>query len=286
MKKLTLAVLACSTLNASTPEIMGCVPSSNLRYSRFDKMGGGLTQNDYLKMQEKFKSIFDPFLKEHFGKTVSFENCWVQDEVNAYCTRDQDDNPVIKILGGMVRHPDMTIDGLYLLACHELGHYLGGAPKAFRGRSSQRGWSSAEGQADYFATTKCLPVVFGIEGETDKAMDSFPYDQVEKAKSRCKEKTALCVRMAMAALTVSNVFHSITPYEDVPELDKKDSRSVYTTDYKHPAPQCRLDTFLSGANCKNDFRVLFDPVDPTIGACLDGDSQRPNCWYQHEEKFN
>jgi hypothetical protein len=285
MKRLTLAVLACSSLNASTPELNGCFPDSSLRYSRFDKMGGGLTQSEYFRMQERFKSIFDPIVKERFGKSIIFENCWPQDEVNAYCTRDNDDNPVIKILGGIVRHPEMTMDGLYLLACHELGHYLGGAPKAFRGRSNQRGWSSAEGQADYFATTKCLPLIFSIEKENEKAMDYFSFDQVEKAKSRCKDKSSLCIRMAMASLAISNVFHTITPYEDVPELDKKDSKKVYVTHYGHPSPQCRLDTFLNGANCKNDFKVLFDPIDPSVGACNEEESQRPVCWYQHEEKF-
>ena len=92
--------------------------------------------------------------------------------------------------------------------------------------------------------------------------------------------------MALASYTVSSVFHSITPYEDVPELDKKDSKKVNVTYYGHPSPQCRLDTFLSGANCKNDIKVLFDPVDPTVGACLDDEAtRRPQCWFQQEEKF-
>jgi hypothetical protein len=285
MKRITLALIASSSLNAAGPDLIGCFPDSNLRFSRFDKMAGGLSENEYFRMQERFKSIFDPFLKERFGKTVTFENCWKEDQVNAYCTRDDNDNPVIKIMGGMVRHPEMTIDGLYLLACHELGHYLGGAPRAFRGRSNQRSWSSAEGQADYFATTKCLPIIFESEKANDKAIDFYPYDQVEKAKSRCQEKTNLCIRMALAALTVSNVFHSITPYEDLPELDKKDPKSVYSTFYGHPSPQCRLDTFINGLNCKNDFKVLFDPIDPSVGACQDDNSNRPSCWYQREEKF-
>jgi hypothetical protein len=91
--------------------------------------------------------------------------------------------------------------------------------------------------------------------------------------------------MALAALTISNVYHSITPYEDVPELDKTDPKSVNFTFYGHPSPQCRLDTYINGLNCKNDFMVFFDPVDPKIGACVDVSSSRPSCWYNQEEKF-
>ncbi len=278
--------MVVNSIAATTDDPNGCFPKSDIRFSRFDKSSGGLTENDFLRMKDKFKSIFDPIVFEKFGKKISFENCWKDDSINAYCTRDMEDNPVIKIMGGLIRHPDMTMDALYLLACHELGHYLGGAPKAFRGRTNERSWSSAEGQADYFATTKCLPLIFNSDKETEKSLDFAPYDQIEKAKIRCKDKSPQCIRMALAAATVAYVFHTITPYEDLPELDKKDLRTVFSTFYSHPAPQCRLDTFINGLNCKTDMAVFFDPIDPKIGACLEDGSSRPLCWYLPEEKFN
>jgi Zn-dependent protease with chaperone function len=54
------------------------------------------------------------------------------------------------MFGGLARDPLVTKDGFSAVICHEIGHHIAGAPR--KGFS----WASNEGQADYFATTKCL----------------------------------------------------------------------------------------------------------------------------------
>src|SRR5690606_24973254 len=57
---------------------------------------------------------------------------------------------VIQVLGGMLKHRHMDAPVLQLLLCHELGHLLGGPPY-----KSRNGWSSTEGQADYYSGLVC-----------------------------------------------------------------------------------------------------------------------------------
>lgn len=65
------------------------------------------------------------------------------------------------ILGGTTRVKGMTKDAYATIICHELGHVLGGAPyQTINGVE----WSSAEGQADFFAARVCLPKYFQTLG--------------------------------------------------------------------------------------------------------------------------
>src|SRR5690606_4595293 len=90
------------------------------------------------------------------GKKLIINLDWADKNINAYASLDMEDNPIINITGGMLTHPEMTSDAIGLIICHELGHFYGGSPKKLRGRSTKRSWSSAEGQADYFATAHCM----------------------------------------------------------------------------------------------------------------------------------
>jgi len=269
-----------------------CFPDSELRFSPNEK-SNDVSKSDYLRVQKRLKAAFDPFLEKHYGKTLKFTDSWDEEKVNGYCTRDMEDNPVINVYGGMARHQEMTLDGLYLIYCHELGHYLGGAPKAFRGRSSKRGWSSAEGQSDYFATSKCLKKIFDDHDKNKKAIRFAEQALLDKAKKRCKDqKDYYCLRAAMASVSVAKVFHSLKSYQKFPEIDDKDGTIVRRTKYVHPKAQCRLDTFLNGANCEYDLSSPFDDIDPRVGACVfstdkedSKESSRPHCWYRPADKF-
>ncbi len=269
-----------------------CFPESELRFSPNEK-SNDVSKSDYLRVQKRLKQAFDPFLQKNYGKELKFTDSWNEEKVNGYCTRDMDDNPVINVYGGMARHQEMTLDGLYLIYCHELGHYLGGAPKAFRGRSSKRGWSSAEGQSDYFATSKCLKKLFNDDEENKKAIRFTEKSLLEKAKKRCQNhKDYYCLRTAVASVSVAKVFHSLKSYQKFPEIDDRDPAVVRNTKYNHPKAQCRLDTFLNGANCDRDLSTPFDDIDPRVGACIfntdkedSKESARPHCWYRPADKF-
>ena len=107
---------------------------------------------DFHLLIDKVEKVFNPvFFKQ--GKKLKINRYWESPVVNA---SDQllSDESVINMYGGLARHSKMTTDGLALIICHEIGHHIGGAPK-YHSRENGN-WGSSEGQADYFATLKCL----------------------------------------------------------------------------------------------------------------------------------
>lgn len=236
-----------------------CFPLSTKRYEVGDKkINKGLSEADFHKTIELALNKLTPEVRKILNKKLIIEGRWLDGTIDAYATRDDDNNAVIVMNGGLARHPEMTINGFLVLICHEVGHHLGGAPKILRGNSGLRSWSSAEGQADYYATSKCLPAFF------DTYLDM-------------KES------ITMASLAVSKVFASLMIGIPEPQLSTVDSTTVTTTIYNHPRPQCRLDTYLAGANCEIGPDVPFDSVNPQVGACIRDRGIRPACWFQEKD---
>lgn len=130
--------------------------------------------------------------------------------VNAEITKT-DRLVAISIWGGMLSHQHMNNDTLLLLLCHELGHFLGGAPL-----KSRNSWSSTEGQADYFSGRNCAHKL---------GMD---------------ENTFL-----NAAVSLTKIYAEVTR-EPAPSLDACDSSTVTRINYGYPKVQCRLDTLIAG----------------------------------------
>ena len=273
-------ILLAAFLSSTAFSMDGCLPENHLRFSPYDKSTNGISHYKYQELQNQVLAAFEKVIKAKFGKTLVFEDAWDDDKVNAYCTRDLNDNPVVKVMGGMARHPEMTSDALLLIVCHELGHYMGGTPKALRGNSGKLSWSSVEGQADYFATSKCLPKIFKNQNENREIIKSVPGKNLRKAQKNCGKEDAQCIRVAMAALSASKVFHSLREFEDYPDLGSNDQTIAYVMEYGHPSPQCRLDTYLNGINCKDKHDIMFDLQDPSVGACDSENASRPKCWYR------
>ncbi len=113
----------------------------------------------------------------------------------------------IQIYGGLMNHPELDEDELTLVLCHELGHHLGGVPLA-----SRQGWSSCEGQADFWSATVCATLLRDPEA---------------------------------AALKLTRLYanNSSGPW---PQLNGEDPLRVERTYYGYPSAQCRLDTLLRG----------------------------------------
>jgi len=227
-------------------------------------------------------------IKRQSGKKLIIKLDWENPKVNASATTDDDNNPMIILFGGMVRHPDLTVDGLYTILCHELGHHLGGAPKKFRGNSEKRSWSSAEGQSDYYAATKCLPLVFNQSISTPKMEELADTKELNSAEVTCGNDI-VCSRILLAGFSIAKVFASLKDYFQDPSLSLEDRTEVWETDMGHPHPQCRLDTIRSGALCSVSPSLPFDGIDPQIGACYSykNDGQvdpgaRPRCWFNPE----
>lgn len=153
---------------------------------------------------------FEDILKAQINHplTVVFEH--EDPRVNAELTKNEDEL-TIRVWGGMLHHRLMTEQTLLLLLCHEMGHFLGGPPTKARG-----GWSSTEGQADYYSSFQCAREV-GLDEV------SF-YD---------------------SALNLTRIYASVTFSPD-PFLDRCDPAVVTRTNFGYPSVQCRLDTLLAG----------------------------------------
>lgn len=280
MKLIPLCLFAVlmSGLNAhaSFPVNSQKIPVSDHKKAR------GLTEDVFVQWIEVFKKMMGPVIKKRYSKELIVHGHWGDEGVKAWATRDMQDNAVINITGGLARHSLMTREAFTLLLCHELGHQFGGAPKKFRGRSELRSWSSAEGQADYYAVTRCFPhfVKNGV----------FKNNKEHSSVVHKVCLTDQCTDIVEAGLNVAQLFYDVTSTGKAPSLERKDSRKVSRTIYDHPRPQCRLDTFVSGANC--DMSTLekstFDDSDPLVGACPTNpdphrEGGRPACWFSAEK---
>lgn len=117
----------------------------------------------------------------------------------------------IAVWGGMLSHPRMAPGTLLLLLCHEVGHFLGGPPL-----KSRNGWSSTEGQADYYSTVACMKNLGINESEFFEAATAL---------------TSIYAEVARQA---------------PPRLDRCDETIVERINYGYPSVQCRLDTLIAG----------------------------------------
>jgi hypothetical protein len=129
---------------------------------------------------------------------------------------------IIDVMGGMISHPRMTGNVLRLLLCHEIGHLLGGPPL-----KSRNGWSSTEGQSDYYSARECVRM-FSFNEET----------------------------FFESALSLTTIYAEVTR-ETSPRLDSCEQKQVTRTNYGYPSVQCRLDTLVAGWNGQDRPRCWY-----------------------------
>lgn len=280
--KKTLIAFLITNVSYGAP----CLPENSLSFPPSQNKNTGTEEQFHTNLLiGHFKTIIQPLVKKELNKDLKIEVDWENPKVNASATRDEKNNPVIMIYGGMARHPLLTDDGFLGILCHELGHHLGGAPKLKRGASTKRSWSSVEGQADYFVTSKCLPLLYESPLMSHNPYKSIEKAEIDKAETKCSNDLT-CTRMALAGMSMAKVFASLKTGYDQPAFDNQDNSEVWETNHKHPRPQCRLDTLLAGALCTASPDVGFDSSDPSVGACVRVSDEvtpvigeRPRCWY-------
>jgi hypothetical protein len=162
------------------------------------------------------------------------------------------ENPTFKqhnifLFGGFIRLPGMTIDGLALTACHEIAHGIGGSPFKLSGTSS-------EGQADYYASKVCLPVVFKyLRDKNIRSQNNHIHQLCEKSELALDD----CLRL-MSAIEVDIIFFRHLGTEtSISNRSPLQAEVLDRSDTFYPTPQCRLDTMVNGV----------------LGF------ERPECWY-------
>ncbi|MBI5623418.1 MAG: hypothetical protein HY924_06555 [Elusimicrobia bacterium] len=260
----------------------GFLPENNLRIDVGSFEDKGITEAQFNRVLDVVEKIYKPVVAAK-GATLVVERKWDDGTVNAYA-QQQGGKWMISMFGGLARHSAVTQDGFALVACHEMSHHLGGAPKS---SGWFGGWATIEGQADYGANLKCLRRVFAEVSAKSftRPVGDDPVAVVacEQAFSSSKDR-AICLRGAMAGKSVSALFKALSSDPKDAEFNTPDPAVVTEMDESHPATQCRLDTYLQGSICAKPLSSEVSDKDVFAGTCNRKTGQvsglRPLCWYK------
>lgn len=273
-----------------------CITQANtLKIPAHTKSIQGITEDKFKTITEDMYNLYAPIFEKDYGATLVIEADWEDATVNAYA-QQSGKTWKVNMFGGLARHVEATEDGYAAVICHEIGHHIAGAVK----KKSWMGttWASNEGQADYYATTKCLRKYYELPSQERKTLaiyrkglSSFTEEEIFARKS-CQEvyktakERAACFRSALAGKSLARLLGSLSGNAEV-VFSKPDPKVATTTDHNHPKAQCRMDTYFQGALCVNDHDELPDMDDVRKGYCTAIEDfkigLRPACWYKASE---
>lgn len=279
---LATLVLSLPSWSCTEDGLEGIVPENNLNISVNAKRAGGLTEKQFNAVIDNVETLYAPLVQQEGGKLV-ISRAWTDGTVNAYAQRSGSDWKVA-MFGGLARHDTITEDGFALVVCHEIGHHIGGAPKKVAMWSNP--WASNEGQADYFATLKCLRRTFLNDDNISLVSRMNVPAALKKACAdnwSSEADQAICIRGAMAGDSVARLFAALRNQQPS-KFETPDARVVTATDDNHPATQCRLDTYFQGALCGVSFADDVEQDSEVTGTCHASTGQtiglRPLCWFK------
>lgn len=224
------------------------MPPNDLHLEDNTMFLANMTEEEFAKITDDAVNLYKPLAKTYGGNLVANKK-WTDPTVNASASQFFGTWNV-NMYGGLARRPEVTADGFAMVVCHELGHHFAGFP--FVGNS---GWAANEGQSDYFATHVCAPRLWKNQTvENAKHRDSV--DSV--AKERCDivwntvEEQNLCYRIANGGESLAKLLAALNKSPE-PKFETPDTKVVSKTDDRHPAAQCRLDTYFAGALCVSSY---------------------------------
>lgn len=263
----------------------GIAPENDLFIGVNDKNANKtIDEAAFNSVLDRVEAIYAPIIAAR-GKQLSVERKWSDGTVNAYA-QQSGNTWKISMFGGLARHVEATADAFAAVACHELGHHIGGAPK----KGSLWGgvsWASNEGQSDYFATSKCMrKFMEADDNQAVVAQMEIPAVVTERCEASFSnaEEIAMCQRGAMAGEALAKLLNSLRTGSQPVAFTTPDRSVASSTNHNHPAAQCRLDTYFAGAVCDKDVSLEPDAGDASAGYCMrtDGyqDGVRPLCWFK------
>jgi hypothetical protein len=298
LKKMSAMVLgltlATSAFTCSEDGKDGILPENDLYIPVYTKgIKSGITEEVFNKTIDQVLEVYEPIIA-NMGKKLTVERNWTDGTVNAYASQSGN-NWKVAMFGGLARHNTITADGFALVVCHELGHHIGGAPKKggaggggwWGGTGGALSWASNEGQADYFATLKCLRKAFindnNIAIVSNLNAPKMVVDACQRATKNDREDTALCVRTSMAGKSVADLFQVLGRLPAT-SFNTPDAKVVSSTDHNHPKAQCRLDTYFQGSLCDISMNEDVSNSDEVKGTCHRSlgykTGTRPLCWFK------
>jgi hypothetical protein len=257
----------------------GFLPPNNLNIPVGLKDASGITQGQFNAVLDTLEKLYAPDVAKQ-GGVLEIRRLWDNGTVNATTTR-QGNKYILNMYGGLARHSATTMDGFALVACHEMGHQLGGAPK------KSGTWASNEGQADYYANLKCLRRVFSYSESSEFSRSTLGDEVAEKG---CAQQfpdaagRASCIRSAIAGKSLAGLLMALHNETVEPRFDTPDPAVVGSMFDSHPATQCRLDTYLQGSLCAQPVAAGLSETNPVTGTCTRSGGFtagfRPLCWYR------
>lgn len=242
----------------------------------------GIKQEEFNAVLDTVEKIYRPIVAER-GATLVVNRKWDDNTVNA-SAQQSGKKWIINMYGGLARHAAITQDGFALVACHEMAHHLGGAPKSSGWVGS---WATIEGQADYAGNLKCMRRVLSDASSSGftrpRSDDPIAVETCDKAFSAPADKL-VCLRGVMAGKSVSALFKALSNDAKDPQLNTPDPAVVAAMYQKHPKTQCRLDTYFQGSQCGRPVSEEVSDTDVFSGTCNAKTGQssglRPRCWYK------
>ena len=226
--------------------------------------GAALTQEDFNQVIDRVEGLYPVTEK---GEKITVNRLWMGSAIGDHAIRipvSTLENPVVAITGTAAKDASITKDAFAMVVCHEFGHHLAKGPRiGFRKLES---WSAAEGEADYWATSKCLKAYFSKYEDKESNPEDLPLE----LKGRCEDLNTdpkelfQCYRASAAVVSLSKYL-----------VDKNKSQVDFSS--KAPAvkelvrrfrkdgfrDQCRVDTWLAGVYAGSSA----------------AHGERPGCWY-------
>lgn len=241
----------------------------------------GVTQSEFFYISSLLQSLYTADIYEKGGVAFGMNADWYDETINAYASREPGLWSV-HINGGMARAQGMNKDSLAFIICHEIGHHLAGGPQTFK----FDGWPSAEGQADYWATSKCLKRYYHFLQNQEFSVDPAVPERALKdcaAVYNTSLEYRICLRTMNAVVSFGHFINSLPDTKQFVNILTPDDRQVKGTNMNdYPRAQCRIDTLYSGALCYLDASLKTSDDDPKVGHCNDQKKPgaRPRCWYK------
>lgn len=254
-----------------------------------DALPGGLRP-----VFELFAAKVAPALHER-GVRLSLTIDAQSTNLDAHAERGAGPDWTIEVEGGFLSNPDVSPDIMLLTICHELGHLLGGKP---RRRFSQleslnsefsgltvHPWFSSEGQADYFASQRCMKAVLSDQDNSTAIAAHTPDPDARKLCESAEpdaQRAALCLRIVYAGFDLITVLGKTGFGFSTPDQSKVPK--TFIAPGIHLPPQCRLDTFIAGALCDKPPVLNGDNDNPLEDSCSSKGGRkagaRPRCWFK------
>ena len=274
MNKIFIIVLGMITLNA----LASSYDYKKIGPSYYEmKVGEPTTSTVTEKSFNSIPKLIHAQHSEDFVRNkikVNVNLFWDKPWFTAWAQKHSDKEFSINFWGGVTRIPGMNDNGLALFACHEVAHIIGGEPHS---KIKNFHWASAEGQADYYATSICLKKYFNNKANLGRL--SYPkVNQVLYKKCESKYSTTkdllVCLNIMDAIEAQAKVYdyiaitNLVTPYKKMNFLEKSPAvdKTIYNS---YPENQCRIETLIAGNFCS-----------PLNYPCTAKDSARPKCWFR------